>query len=90
VCCLGWCYRWQWLADRRCRRTGGHPEANHRGGNRARGGVGVGERKPRCGFGFRQSDGDGRQRPPSNTNSSVLVTLDKVDGRWLISGFEPI
>jgi Mce-associated membrane protein len=28
--------------------------------------------------------------PPSNTNSSVRVTLDKVDGRWLISGFEPI
>jgi Mce-associated membrane protein len=30
------------------------------------------------------------QDPPSNTASSVRVTLDKVDGRWLISGFEPV
>lgn len=27
---------------------------------------------------------------PSSTVSSVKVTLDEVDGRWLISGFEPI
>ena len=27
---------------------------------------------------------------PSITNSSVRATLDKVDGRWLISGFDPI
>ncbi|RAU97488.1 hypothetical protein [Mycolicibacter senuensis] len=27
---------------------------------------------------------------PSNTASSVRVTLDHVDGRWLISGFEPV
>jgi Mce-associated membrane protein len=27
---------------------------------------------------------------PTNTTSSVRVTLDKVDGRWLISGFDPV
>jgi Mce-associated membrane protein len=27
---------------------------------------------------------------PTDTNSSVRVTLDKVDGRWLISGFDPV
>lgn len=27
---------------------------------------------------------------PSSTASSVRVTLDRIDGRWLISGFEPI
>ncbi|MDX1887821.1 hypothetical protein [Mycolicibacterium sp. 120270] len=27
---------------------------------------------------------------PSSTASSVRVTLDRTDGRWLISGFEPI
>jgi len=27
---------------------------------------------------------------PSDTASSVKVTLDRVDGRWLISGFDPI
>jgi Mce-associated membrane protein len=27
---------------------------------------------------------------PSNTSSSVRVTLDKIDGRWLISQFDPI
>jgi Mce-associated membrane protein len=27
---------------------------------------------------------------PSSTASAVRVTLDKVDGRWLISGFEPV
>lgn len=27
---------------------------------------------------------------PTNTSSSVRVTLDKVDGRWLISGFDPV
>ena len=27
---------------------------------------------------------------PTNTASSVRVTLDKVGGRWLISGFDPI
>jgi Mce-associated membrane protein len=27
---------------------------------------------------------------PSDTASSVRVTLDKVDGRWLISEFEPV
>ena len=31
--------------------------------------------------------GDGA---PTGSASSVRVTLDKVDGRWLISGFEPI
>lgn len=28
--------------------------------------------------------------PPTNTASSVRVTLDKVDNRWLIAGFEPV
>lgn len=28
--------------------------------------------------------------PPTNTGSSVRVSLDKVDGRWLISQFDPI
>jgi Mce-associated membrane protein len=27
---------------------------------------------------------------PTNTASSVRVTLDKIDGRWLISQFDPI
>ncbi|WP_240316602.1 hypothetical protein [Mycobacterium persicum] len=27
---------------------------------------------------------------PSYTASSVRVTLDKIDGRWLISGFDPV
>lgn len=27
---------------------------------------------------------------PTNSASSVRVTLDKVDGRWLVSGFDPI
>ena len=30
------------------------------------------------------------QDPPTNTASSVRVTLHKIDGRWLISGFDPI
>jgi Mce-associated membrane protein len=30
------------------------------------------------------------QDAPTNTASSVRVTLDKVDGRWLISHFEPV
>lgn len=30
------------------------------------------------------------QNPPSATASSVRVTLDKIDGRWLISEFQPI
>jgi Mce-associated membrane protein len=28
--------------------------------------------------------------PPTDASSSVRVTLDKVDGRWLISGFDPV
>lgn len=28
--------------------------------------------------------------PPSETASSVRVTLDKIAGRWLISGFDPV
>jgi Mce-associated membrane protein len=28
--------------------------------------------------------------PPTNTASSVRVSLDKVDGRWMVSKFEPI
>jgi Mce-associated membrane protein len=28
--------------------------------------------------------------PPASTGSSVRVTLDKVAGRWLVSGFDPI
>ena len=27
---------------------------------------------------------------PTRTNSAVRVTMDNVDGRWLISGFDPI
>jgi Mce-associated membrane protein len=27
---------------------------------------------------------------PTNSASSVKVTLDKVDGRWLVSGFDPV
>jgi Mce-associated membrane protein len=27
---------------------------------------------------------------PTDTASSVRVTLDKVDRRWLISGFDPV
>ena len=27
---------------------------------------------------------------PTRTNSSVRVSMEKVDGRWLISGFDPI
>ena len=27
---------------------------------------------------------------PTRTNSSVRVTMEKIDGRWLISGFDPI
>jgi Mce-associated membrane protein len=27
---------------------------------------------------------------PTNTASSVRVTLDKINGRWLISGFDPV
>jgi Mce-associated membrane protein len=30
------------------------------------------------------------KEPPSNSASSVRVTLDKVEGRWLISGFDPV
>ena len=30
------------------------------------------------------------QGTPTNTASSVRVTLDKVDGRWLISQFDPV
>ena len=30
------------------------------------------------------------QDPPTDTVSSVRVTLDKIDGRWLISGFDPV
>jgi Mce-associated membrane protein len=30
------------------------------------------------------------QGAPTNTASSVRVTLDKVDGRWLISQFDPV
>ena len=28
--------------------------------------------------------------PPTDTASSVWVTLDKIGGRWLISAFEPV
>jgi Mce-associated membrane protein len=28
--------------------------------------------------------------PPTNTESSIRVTLQKIGGRWLISGFDPI
>ena len=27
---------------------------------------------------------------PTQTNSSVRVTMEKVDGRWLVAGFDPI
>jgi len=27
---------------------------------------------------------------PTRTNSCVRVTMEKLDGRWLISGFDPI
>jgi len=27
---------------------------------------------------------------PTGTSSSVRVTLEKIDGRWLVSGFEPV
>jgi Mce-associated membrane protein len=30
------------------------------------------------------------QDAPTNTASSVRVTLEKIDGRWLISGFDPV
>jgi Mce-associated membrane protein len=30
------------------------------------------------------------QAAPTSTASSVRVTLDKVDGRWLISQFDPV
>nr|WP_244601980.1 hypothetical protein [Mycobacterium pseudokansasii] len=30
------------------------------------------------------------QNPPSSTTSTVRVTLDKVDGKWLISQFDPV
>lgn len=30
------------------------------------------------------------KQPPSDTASSVRVTLEKVSGRWLISGFDPV
>jgi len=30
------------------------------------------------------------QSAPTNTASSVRLTLDKVDGRWLISQFDPV
>ena len=28
--------------------------------------------------------------PPSDSTTSVRVTMDKVAGRWLISGFDPV
>ncbi len=30
------------------------------------------------------------KNPPTDTTSSVRVTLDKIGGRWLISGFDPV
>jgi Mce-associated membrane protein len=27
---------------------------------------------------------------PADVDSSYLVTLDKVDGRWLVADFEPV
>ncbi|MGE2715157.1 hypothetical protein ACQI4L_13945 [Mycolicibacterium litorale] len=30
------------------------------------------------------------ENPPSNTASSVRVTLDKVGGQWLVSDFQPV
>ena len=44
----------------------------------------------RRGAGVREPDRGGRQDLPSDTASSVRVTLEKVDGRWLISEFEPV
>jgi Mce-associated membrane protein len=32
----------------------------------------------------------GKEGRPTQTKSSVRVTLNNVDGRWLISGFDPI
>jgi hypothetical protein len=32
----------------------------------------------------------GGNDPPTDTASSVRVTLDKIGGRWLISAFEPV
>ena len=32
----------------------------------------------------------GDKSAPTTTASSVRVTLDKVDGRWLVSGFDPV
>lgn len=31
-----------------------------------------------------------RNDTPTNTTSSVQVTLDKIDNRWLVSGFDPV
>jgi Mce-associated membrane protein len=36
-----------------------------------------------------QSTGMGTEKP-TDMQSSVRVTMDKVDGRWLVSGFEPV
>jgi Mce-associated membrane protein len=30
------------------------------------------------------------QDPPTNTASSVRMSLDKIQGRWLVSGFDPV
>ncbi|MBS4728608.1 hypothetical protein MSM1_09780 [Mycobacterium sp. SM1] len=30
------------------------------------------------------------QDPPTNTASTVRVTLDRIHGRWLIAGFDPV
>jgi Mce-associated membrane protein len=30
------------------------------------------------------------ENPPTTTESSIRVTLEKISGRWLISGFDPI
>ncbi|EUA27841.1 conserved Mce associated membrane domain protein [Mycobacterium intracellulare] len=30
------------------------------------------------------------QDAPTNTASTVRVTLDRVHGRWLIAGFDPV
>jgi Mce-associated membrane protein len=32
----------------------------------------------------------GKGGAPTDTASTVRVTLDEVDGRWLISGFDPV
>jgi len=42
------------------------------------------------GFSDDQSITVGKEGRPTQTNSSVRVTLNNVDGRWLISGFDPI